>query len=214
MAGHTQAMSSHFRTQGIVLDKQDIGEADRIFTVFTRDFGKLQLRAVSARKITSKLRGGLELFYCSEIAFVQGKSFKTITDAAVIDRYPILRADIMGMRILNRLSEITDEMLRGEEKDERVWNLLSETLLLFNRHHMRSQDRNLAAYYFLWNLLYLTGYGLSFGSIAKRDEGIAHLVQEFVEKDAAALQDLAREGINERLLKEISQEHLSKVLES
>jgi hypothetical protein len=65
-------MATHYRTQGIILKTQDVGEADRVFTVFTKQFGKLRLRAVSERKITSKLRGGLELFYLSDIEFIQG----------------------------------------------------------------------------------------------------------------------------------------------
>ena len=63
-------MVVYYRTQGIILRKQDADEADRVFTIFTKDFGKLKLRAVSERKITSKLRGGLELFYLSEMEFI------------------------------------------------------------------------------------------------------------------------------------------------
>ncbi len=56
-------MFTHYRTQGIILKKEDRGEADRLFTIYTKDFGKLELLAKGERKIKSKLRGGLELFY-------------------------------------------------------------------------------------------------------------------------------------------------------
>lgn len=205
-------MTSYFRTQGIVLQKQDRGEADRVFTIFTKDFGKLYLRAVSERKITSKLRGGLELFYCSEISFVQGKIHKTITDTQLIESSRELRGDIACMRIMNRLAEIADELLKGEEKDEKIWDLLQETLGALNRSHIHASERSLVAYYFLWNLLHLTGYGPSVGTIAKRDRNTAEVVQLFLEQDTAILQNLSRNSINESLLQEISKEHLLKAL--
>lgn len=207
-------MSSYFRTQGIVLSKEDRGEADRMFTVFTKDFGNVRLRAVSERKITSKLRGGLELFYCSEIAFVQGKTHKTITDAVLLESFPKLRADLASMRLMNRVAEIAGEILKGQEPDQRVWNLLQDTLWLFNRSSLNAWQRNLAAYYFLWNLLDIAGYSPSISSIAKRDQETARIVDLLLQRDVAILHDMPKKGIHERILKEVSQDYLSKALET
>jgi DNA repair protein RecO (recombination protein O) len=207
-------MSLYFRTEGIVLQKEDRGEADMVYTVFTKDFGKLHLRAVSARKITSKLRGGLELFYYSEIGFVQGKVHKTITDSTAIARFATMRTDIIGMRIMNRLAEIANTIVKGEEQDKRVWDLLHETLMVLDRFHEYSPKQNLIAYYFLWNLLHIAGYTPSLQSIARQDRQVALAVQMFLEKDVFALQDFTLGSINKRVLREISQQHLSKVLES
>ena len=110
-------MAVHYRTQGIILRKQDMGEADRVFTVFTKDFGKLKLRAVSERKITSKLRGGLELFYLAEIEFIQGKTHKTITDAFSLCSYPALRSNLGRLRMMARFAEIADDIISVQEPD-------------------------------------------------------------------------------------------------
>jgi len=207
-------MSLYFRTQGIVLGKQDIGEADRVFTVFCKDFGKLRLRAVSARKITSKLRGGLELFYCSEIAFVQGKTHKTITDTVLLESFPKLRADIQSMRVMNRVAEIADEIIKGQEADQRIWDLLGETLWLLNRPSLNAAERNMAAYYFLWNLLRITGYAPSISALEKQDKQAAGVIQCFFEQDVSVLENLARQSVNEQHLKKVSQQYLLKVLQS
>ena len=87
-------MFIHYRTQGFILKKIDRGEVDRIFTIYTKDFGKLELLAKAERKIQSKLRGGLELFYLSEIEFIQGKAHKTLTDAILIDNFKNLRGNL------------------------------------------------------------------------------------------------------------------------
>ena len=73
-------MAIHYRTQGFILKKTDRGEADQILTIYTKDFGKLEILGKAIRKIKSKLRSGADLFYFSEIEFIQGKAYKTLTD--------------------------------------------------------------------------------------------------------------------------------------
>ncbi|MFC1613497.1 DNA repair protein RecO, partial [Patescibacteria group bacterium] len=46
-----------YQTKGIVLRKYDIGESDRGYILYTKDYGKKQLFVKSARKIKSKLSG-------------------------------------------------------------------------------------------------------------------------------------------------------------
>src|SRR3989344_6035021 len=207
-------MATHYRTQGIILRKQDIGEADRVFTVFTKDFGKLRLRAVSERKITSKLRGGLELFYLAEIEFVQGKTQKTITDAYAINQYASLKKNINCLRLMHRLAEIIDDLVKGQEEDQRLWSLLSETVAFLNRSGMKTREVRFVSYYFLWNLFATLGYRPSLGPIAERNEKVAAVIRTFLQGDLAALQDLSKAGIQEDLLQKICQEHLSTVQES
>ena len=207
-------MAEHYRTQGIILRKQDVGEADRVFTVFTRDFGKLKLRAVSERKITSKLRGGLELFYLSEIEFIQGKTHKTITDAFPLCSYPVLRSNLGRLRIMVRFAEIADDLISGQERDEKIWRLLQETLLVLDRPVLQGIALRTLAYYFLWNLLACAGYGPHLGQIAAQDQKVAELIEKLVRSNTQALQNINMEGINENLLRAISQEHLSRVLQN
>jgi len=121
-------MAIHYRTQGFILKKEDLGEADRVFTIFTKDFGKLEILGKAIRKIQSKLRGGMELFYLSEVAFIQGKRYKTLTDAILIDSFPNLRKDLLRLKIAYQIVEVLDNLIRGEEKDEKIWELLNETL--------------------------------------------------------------------------------------
>jgi DNA repair protein RecO (recombination protein O) len=61
------------RTSAVILRRINYGEADRILTLITRDFGKLALIAKGVRKEKSKLAGGIELMCESDISFVKGK---------------------------------------------------------------------------------------------------------------------------------------------
>jgi DNA repair protein RecO (recombination protein O) len=79
------------RTLGLVFKKEDRGEADQIFKIFTKDFGKIEVLGKGIRKISSKLRSQIDIFYLSEIEFIQGKIYKRLTDALLIEKYKNLR---------------------------------------------------------------------------------------------------------------------------
>lgn len=151
-------MAVHYRTQGFVLKKNDLGEADQIFTIFTKDFGKLKILGKAIRKIKSKLRAGIGPFYLSEIEFIQGKNHKTLTDAAIITKFENIKKDLDKLETIQRITETLDELVKGEEKDDKIWDLLSEAFEKLNNHKPQTTNYKLINYYFLWNLLSILGY--------------------------------------------------------
>lgn len=60
-------------TEGIILRRLNYGEADRIITFLTSDFGKIRAMARGVRKQKSKMAGGIELFSVSELHLIKGK---------------------------------------------------------------------------------------------------------------------------------------------
>src|SRR3990167_3370909 len=150
-------MAIHYRTQGIILKKREGGEADRIFTCFTRDFGKVSLAAPGERKITSKLRGGLEVLCLSEIEFVEGRR-STVIEASLVNGYQLLKTDLARMRAALRLAETLHAFLKGQAQDERVWKLLKETLDILNDPAVLPQTWSPLYYHFFWNLVSLLGF--------------------------------------------------------
>ena len=140
------------------MGKADVGETDRLFTVYTKDFGRLELLARSVRKIQSKLRAGLEIFYLSEIEFIQGKIQKTLTDAVLIDSFKNLRKDLAKLFIADKITEVFNGLVRGQEPDEKLWRLLAETFKALDDGNLKPETRNLIYHYFVWNFLSLLGY--------------------------------------------------------
>jgi len=146
------------RTQGFILKKVDRGEADQLFTVFTEDFGKLEVLGKAIRKISSKLRSGAEIFYLSEIEFIQAKAHKTLTDAIAIDKFDNIRSDLGKLKISHQIAEIFDGLVNGQEKDENLWHLFEETFQKLNSRSLPATHYSLLYYYFFWNLLSILGY--------------------------------------------------------
>ena len=121
-------MAFHYKTQGIILKQRDAGEANRVVTVFTKEYGKLTLWAVSVRKITSKLRGGLELFCLSQLEFVQGRHKKVLVEAVCVEQHASLVGDLARLQAASHMVRLIDQHLPEEEKSHEAWNLLCSSL--------------------------------------------------------------------------------------
>jgi len=122
------SMAFHYKTQGIILKRQDQGEANRMFKVFCREYGKVTMFAVSERKITSKLRGGLELFSLSYLEFIQGKNKKLLVEAIPLKQYLASTQDLSCLHSAFKIAELVDQHMAEQEKDEKVWDLLAHSL--------------------------------------------------------------------------------------
>jgi len=167
-------MFIHYRTQGFILRKVDRGEADQLFTIYTEKFGKLEVLGKAIRKISSKLRSGADIFYLSNIEFIQGKAHKTLTDAILINNFKNLRLqpalpssqpsagpqDLKRLAVAFKISEALDNLVKGQEPEDNIWNLLRDVFEKLNDLRFKIYDLRLIYYYFLWNLLSVLGYEL------------------------------------------------------
>lgn len=151
-------MFIHYRTQGFILKKTDQGEANQLFTIYTKNYGKLEVLGKAIRKTKSKLRAGADLFCLSDIEFIQGKAYKTLTDAILIDKFPQIRKELGKLIIANKIGESLDNLTGTEEKDERVWNLTLKTFKILNAFQFSTVTIQLIYQYFFWKLLVILGY--------------------------------------------------------
>jgi DNA repair protein RecO (recombination protein O) len=147
-----------YRTKGFVFRKNNSLEADRSFSIFTEDFGRIEVRGRAIRKIDSKLRSGLDIFCLSEIEFIQGKNSKTLTDASIIKRFRDVNTNFRSLKIAHLISDILNNFLKGQEKDESLSFLIEEVFEKLNNKEMRTEIKCLIYYYFIWNFLSLQGY--------------------------------------------------------
>lgn len=98
----------------IILSRTDYGEADRILTVLTPEYGKLHLLAKGVRRIRSKLAGGIELFSISAITYIQGRSeLGTLVSTRLNKHYSHIVEDLdrtmLGYELIKQLNRITED---------------------------------------------------------------------------------------------------------
>lgn len=147
-------MATHYRTKALILGKREFREADRFFTLFTKDYGKVEALAKGERKIESKLRGGLELFYFSEISFIQGRYWKTLVDASLDNNFSSIREELPKLKTASLIGREVATLVRGQEQDEQLWKLLLETFKRLNK----SSRIFLTYQYFFWRFVNHLGY--------------------------------------------------------
>jgi len=147
-------MATHYRTKGLIIAKREFREADRFFTFFTKDYGKIEGLAKGERKIKSKLRGGLELFYLSEISFIQGRYWKTLVDASLIENFSEIRENLTKLKAASLVGRQVSTLVKGQEEDKDVWKLLNNTF-----HRLNDSSRIFLIHqYFFWRFVSHLGY--------------------------------------------------------
>jgi DNA repair protein RecO (recombination protein O) len=151
-------MTLHYRTQGFIFKKEDRLEADRIFSVFTKDFGRMEITAKSIRKIASKLRANTRLFLISDFEFVQGKHAKTLTDAFLVKKFANILAVPEKFQVACRLSGILNTFLKGQQQDDRLWNLIVDCFEILDACPEEPKHYALMQQYFTWNFFSVLGY--------------------------------------------------------
>ena len=92
-------------TRAIILKRISFGEADRILTVITPDYGKVSLLAKGVRRSKSKLAGGLELFSVSSITYIDGRSeLKTVVSTQLLKHFGGVVKDIKTTMIYTHVT--------------------------------------------------------------------------------------------------------------
>src|SRR5260221_14392220 len=83
-----------YTAESIVLKRRNVGEADRILTIFTKRFGKMRVIAKGVRRITSRRAGHIEVFSHVVLTLHAYKNMDIVSKAAAITRGMLFETDI------------------------------------------------------------------------------------------------------------------------
>jgi len=142
-------------TTAIILSRTDYGEADRIITLLTPDYGKLTLLAKGVRRVKSKLAGGIELFSVSEITFIKGRGeVGTLVSTRLVKHYERIVGDLdrtmLGYELIKKMHKATEDA-----PEAAYFTLMRQTFEALND---LTTDSRLVQLWFLMQLLQLDGY--------------------------------------------------------
>jgi DNA repair protein RecO (recombination protein O) len=151
-----------YRTEAIVLRRKDIGEADRVLTLFTPGRGKIRAIAKGIRKPRSRKAGHLELFTRAKLLLAVGRDLDHVTQAELIEAYRPLREDLLRSAYAAYMVELLDRFTPDEEENEALYDLLSKGLEWSSGAGEGTAGQagalSLAARYFELHLLSMAGY--------------------------------------------------------
>lgn len=143
-------------TEAVVLRTHRLGEADKIASLFTRQFGRLRAVAAGAQRPKSRYGGTLEsLSYIRLWLFErENRDLLRINSVELVESFFDMQTDY-GMQIAGQyIAEVSERFLPEREANERVFRLLVAVLRALKQ--TRDLDRPLV--YFNYWLLRLGGF--------------------------------------------------------
>lgn len=146
-----------YRTHAVVLRRRDFKDADRILTVFTPNYGKLELLAKGIRKTTSRKAGHLELFSHSALMVAKGRTWDIVTEVVGVESFPAIRTDLDKISQANYIGELVDCFTESGDENQPLWDLLILTLQELNQLPP-GQDGLMLLHWFEMHLLSLVGF--------------------------------------------------------
>ena len=107
------------KTRGLVIRKRDTGEADRIITIFSENFGKIDLLVKGIRKSKKRDQSSADLLTLSNFTFYKKGDNYILNTIDSIDFFYDLKTSIEKLEITSYILSIVNEIvLPGERKRE------------------------------------------------------------------------------------------------
>jgi DNA repair protein RecO (recombination protein O) len=116
-------MYQKYQTDALVLGSRELGEADRVYTLYTKGFGLVRARASSVRSEKSRMRYALQNYARANAALVKGKRGWRLAGATAVAN---ASGDPRGIAAFARISELVVRLVNGEEKSEYLFAALAE----------------------------------------------------------------------------------------
>jgi len=143
-----------YRTEAIILRRQDFGEADRLLTLYTPGFGKARVLAKGVRKPTSRKAGHVELLTHNRLLVAKGRNLDIVTQAETINAFLPIRDGLRRTSCAYYMAELVDRFTAEGEENRRLFDLLLRALSWLGD----AQDTSLVLRYFELHLLDYVGY--------------------------------------------------------
>lgn len=117
-----------YKTEGIILRRQNFSEADRILTVFTRTQGKIKILAKGVRRIKSRRGPNVELFNQVTLFLHRGRNFDILTEAQAQNTFPQIRKKLELVGLAYYVCELVDGLCAENQPHPKVFELLVKIL--------------------------------------------------------------------------------------
>lgn len=117
-----------FKVEGIIIKRRNFGEADRILTVFTKRGGKIQIKALGVRKITSRRSPHIELLNYSLLSLHKGRNLPILTEAQTLEDFSSIKDNLIKVGFAYHICELIDGLCPENQENKTVFFLTLKSL--------------------------------------------------------------------------------------
>lgn len=144
-----------YKAQGIVLRTRNLGEADKIATLFTHERGKVDAVARGVRRPRSQFVGVIQAFTHGHYLLYEGKKdLDTVRQGDIVDSYSSLREDLHKMAYASYVGELVDRTTELKDPQPDVFALV----LTMQQLLVAGDDPEVRARWFELQLLQRLGF--------------------------------------------------------
>lgn len=164
-----------YKYTGIILNKKDIGETDRIYNIYTLEQGKISAIARGVRKSKSKLAGHLENFYLIDLTVMKNRGMGNIASSIVENNFKNIRNDLDLLERVFKTAKVLNRLINDQERDEDIFFLFLDYLDSLNKIGDKLDDihKNLITQGFIFKFLDLSGYKIEINKCVKCEQKLS-----------------------------------------
>jgi DNA repair protein RecO (recombination protein O) len=119
-----------YKTEGIVLRRRNLGEADRVLTILSKESGKITVKAPGVRRIPSRRSSHVELLNNSQ--FTLYKSSKTfmpiVTEVQTLEDFSLIKNDLHKIGTALYFCELVNGLCADNQENGGVFFHLKSVL--------------------------------------------------------------------------------------
>jgi DNA repair protein RecO (recombination protein O) len=155
-----------YTEEAVILKATNFRDSDKIFSLFTKNRGKIVASAKGVRKISSRRGGNLDTLNYVHVGISEGnsKNYKIITEVKTINSFMHLKASLENSVKGFYIVELVYKLLAEGQKNIDVFNLLTSSLNKLDKHLNNEVSRVNA---FEIKLMDYLGYEMYLDSCAK-----------------------------------------------
>ncbi len=144
---------AQYQAEAILLAVRDWGEADRLVTLFSREYGKIIAMAYGARRPRSHLGGSMQTFTHMDVSLLPGKGIDSIRQTQIKQTFRTIGENLDCMAYGSFLTELVAELCPERQPEPLIFDLLLGIFELLTKRNPR-----VVALAGAWQLLALAGY--------------------------------------------------------
>jgi len=183
-----------YTSKALVLSARPRREADRVYSLLTRDLGLIQASAGGVRKEASKLRGSLEPMSFSSVSLVKGKEYWRITSANIDFNLSEKISDKFSLQTFAKVFSLLEQLLAKEVAQPEIYDSLERNSRFVIDREMTQERVEKVEIFTLLNILHQLGY-VSTEGVETVLGNISEDKLEIIEKDKPGFIGLINKGL-------------------
>lgn len=147
-----------YRTEAVILTDSDLGDQDKVITLFSKNYGKVKAVAKGARRLKSRFSPAIQMLsYVTAVLYESKRTaMDTLNECEINSSFLGIRKDLLRLAYGYYVAELMMKFVQGSETPRFLFDLLLKTL--FSLEKISKQSLPALIHSFELKILSILGY--------------------------------------------------------